>query len=397
MPTSRKGRVLATNIWKGFRADRGRSLIHEELERLRARMRRNMSSSWRWALRDVTVDIEPGQAVGIVGTNGSGKSTLLRIFTRIMYPYAGHVEVSGRVGALIEIRAGIHPDLTGRENVHLYGSVMGMGRRDVTKRFDEIVAFAELEDAIDRRVKFYSKGMEARLGFAVAAFLQPDILLVDEVLAVGDATFQHKCLDHMRKLLAGGTTLVYVSHDLATVEAMCSRGVWLHNGVVRASGRIQDVLAGYREAVELAESVKPVIDGPVRLVHSKVFQTDGTDARATRPLQVALILESLAPQSGSVCIGVSEGPAAPVFVLQREFHLRSGKAEIRCVIPHLPLPRGRFFLWAGMFEASRRELLPWHPVAAFDLTGPDLVPTPPGIVRLAPVHVEATWEMEASS
>jgi ABC-type polysaccharide/polyol phosphate transport system ATPase subunit len=355
-----------------------------------------MSGYWRWVLRDVTVDIEPGQAVGIVGTNGSGKSTLLKIFTRIMYPYAGRLEVSGRVGALIEIRAGIHPDLTGRENVHLYGSLMGMSRREVTERFDDIVAFAELEDAIDRRVKFYSRGMEARLGFAVASFMQPDILLVDEVLAVGDATFQHKCLDRMRKLLSEGTTLVYVSHDLATVEAMCSRGVWLHEGVTRTSGRIQDVLAGYREAVELAESIKP-IDTPVRLVQSRVFQTDGTDPRAQRPLEVALTLESPTPQSGSICIGVSEGPAAPVFVLQREFHLRSGKNEVRCVIPHLPLPRGRFFLWAGMFEAGHRELLRWHPVAAFDITGPDLVPTPPGIVRLAPVHVEATWEMEPSS
>ena len=396
MPTSPKGRVLATNIWKGFRTDRRRWLLHDELERLRARLRGDLSGYWRWALRDVTVDIEPGQAVGIVGTNGSGKSTLLKIFTRIMYPYAGRLEVSGRVGALIEIRAGIHPDLTGRENVHLYGSLMGISRRDVARRFDEIVGFAELEDAIDRRVKFYSRGMEARLGFAVAAFMQPDILLVDEVLAVGDASFQHKCLDRMRKLLADGTTLVYVSHDLATVEGMCSRGVWLHEGVAKTSGRIQDVLADYREAVELAESVRP-IDSPVRLVQSRVLQTDGTNARAQRPLEVVLTLESPTPQSGSVCIGVSEGPAAPVFVLQREFQLHSGKSEVRCVIPYLPLPRGRFFLWVGMYEAGRRELLRWHPVAAFDIAGPDLVPTPPGIVRLAPVHVEATWEMERLS
>lgn len=396
MPTLHKGRVLATNIWKGFRTDRRRWFLHDELERLRARLRGDLSGYWRWALRDVTVEIEPGQAVGIVGTNGSGKSTLLKIFTRIMYPYAGRLEVSGRVGALIEIRAGIHPDLTGRENVHLYGSLMGISRRDVARRFDEIVGFAELEDAIDRRVKFYSRGMEARLGFAVAAFMQPDILLVDEVLAVGDATFQHKCLDHMRKLLAEGTTLVYVSHDLATVEAMCSRGVWLQDGVARTSGRIHDVLAAYREAVELAESIKKPVDSPVRLVQSRVFQTNGADPRAPRPLEVTLVLESPAPQSGSICIGVSEGPAAPVFVLQREFHLL-GKAEVRCVIPHLPLARGRFFLWAGMFDAGRRELLRWHPVAAFDIAGPDLVPTPPGIVRLAPVHVEATWEMEPSS
>ena len=141
--------------------------------------------------------------------------------------------VQGRIGALIEIRAGIHPNLTGRENVYLTGSLMGLSRKRVSERFDEIVAFAELEDAIDRQVKYYSSGMQMRLGFGVAAFLEPDVLLVDEVLAVGDAAFQQRCLDRMRYVLSQGTTLIFVSHDLAAVEATCTQGIWLHNGEVQ--------------------------------------------------------------------------------------------------------------------------------------------------------------------
>ena len=186
---------------------------------------RDRPQRWRWALRDIDFDVAPGESVGLVGSNGSGKSTLLKILHRVMYPYAGSVEVVGRVGALIEVRSGIHPQLTGRENiVPVRLAPRAWPPTAVASRFDEIVAFAELEQAIDRQVKFYSSGMQMRLGFAVAAFLEPDVLLVDEVLAVGDAAFQQRCLDRMRYVLTQGTTLVLVSHDLAAVEATCARG-----------------------------------------------------------------------------------------------------------------------------------------------------------------------------
>src|SRR5688500_10689509 len=186
---SPEGTLVADRVWKRFHADRRYSQLRTEIQRLRERGRRRRDD-YRWALRDVDFRVAPGDSIALVGINGSGKSTLLKILTRVMYPYAGSLDVVGRVGALIEVRAGIHPELTGRENIHLYGTLLGLSRKEVASRFDEIVDFAQLEDAIDRQVKFYSSGMQMRLGFGVAAFLEPDVLLVDEVLAVGDSTFQ---------------------------------------------------------------------------------------------------------------------------------------------------------------------------------------------------------------
>ena len=219
--------------------------MRDRIELLRTRLANKSEKGWNWALRDVELLAEPGDAVGLIGQNGSGKTTFLRILTRVMYPEAGKVEVAGRVGALIEVTAGIHGDLTGRENIFLFGSILGLSRREVAARFDQIVEFAEIEDAIDRQVKYYSSGMQVRLGFSVAAFLEPDVLLVDEVLSVGDARFQQKCLDRMRAVMAQGTTLVFVSHNLAAVESVCRRGIWLNDGVVLKEGPIQEVLAGY--------------------------------------------------------------------------------------------------------------------------------------------------------
>ena len=211
---------------------------------------RGNEASWRWALRDIDVSLDPGQSLGLIGDNGSGKSTLLKILTGIMDPTAGRLDVRGRVAALIQVTGGIHPELSGRENISLYGSILGLKRAEIAKHFDAIVEFAELEDAIDRQVKFYSSGMQMRLGFTVAAYLQPDIFLVDEVLSVGDATFQEKSLGRMREVLAEGTSLVYVSHDLHSVESICEQGLWLEHGVIRAEGTIDEALSYYRHHIE---------------------------------------------------------------------------------------------------------------------------------------------------
>jgi ABC-type polysaccharide/polyol phosphate transport system ATPase subunit len=252
LPTSPSGTVEVRHLWKRFRGGR-RLVLRDHVERVGARLRGSTDSGWRWALRDVNLRIEPGEAVGLVGRNGSGKSTLLKILTRVMYPYAGSVAVAGRVGALIEVQAGLHEDLTGRENILLYGSLLGWNRREVARRFDDIVDFAELHDAVDRQVKFYSSGMHMRLGFSVAALLEPDVLLVDEVLAVGDGAFQVRCLDRMKQVIAGGTTLVYVSHDLATVRDVCGRVLWVDDGRVRADGHAGQVLVEY--ASDLSQRV----------------------------------------------------------------------------------------------------------------------------------------------
>lgn len=183
-----------------------------------------------WALKDVSFDIEQGEAVGIIGHNGAGKSTMLKLLTKIMQPTSGKIRTRGRVSALIEVGAGFHPEMSGRENIYLNGSILGMTKREIDSKFDEIVAFAELEQFIDTPVKRYSSGMYARLGFAVAAHVDPEVLIIDEVLSVGDITFQKKCLTRMGQIANSGSTILYVSHNLNTVKQLCSRALVLDHG-----------------------------------------------------------------------------------------------------------------------------------------------------------------------
>ena len=389
------GAIVTDHLWKRFRADRRRMLFRDEIQRLGAKLRRRGGTGWRWALRDVNLRTEPGESIGLIGANGSGKTTLLKILAKVMYPYSGSVAVGGRVGALLEVRAGIHPDLTGRENIYVTGSLLGLRRKEVARRFDDIVSFAELDDAIDRQVKFFSSGMQMRLGFSVAAFLEPDVLLVDEALAVGDAAFQQKCLDRMRRVLAQGTTLVFVSHDFAAVEATCARGVWLNQGDIILDGRIRDVLAAYRGSIEEAAEASYGIEGLVRLVKTEATGSRRGTPRTGAPLEIRAIVDSPTPRSGRVFFGVSEGPATPVFVLRRDVHLHAGETEIQCSVQNLPLPRGRYYIWTGIYDAPGRELLQWHPVGHFDVVGPDLDEAPPAIARLSPIHVEASWDVSS--
>jgi lipopolysaccharide transport system ATP-binding protein len=198
-----------------------------------------------WALADVSITVHEGEAVGIIGSNGSGKSTALKLISRITEPWSGTVRTRGRIGSLIEIKSGIHPELTGRENIYLYGTILGLSRKDVRAKFDEIVDFAELGRFIDTPVKRYSSGMEVRLGFSVAVHLEPDVLLIDEVLSVGDEAFQRRCLARMDELRARGQTLVFVSHILPDVQHLCPRVVYIERGVVRMDGPAEQVIEQY--------------------------------------------------------------------------------------------------------------------------------------------------------
>jgi ABC-type polysaccharide/polyol phosphate transport system ATPase subunit len=206
-----------------------------------------------WALKDVSFAVRPGEPVGVVGHNGSGKSTLLKILNGILQPTTGQVRVTGRVGALIEVGAGFHPDLTGRENVYLNGAILGLSRRDIAARFDRIVAFAGLEKFIDTPVKRYSSGMYMRLGFAVAAHTDPEILLIDEVLAVGDAQFQNKCLRFLKEFVKNGGAVLFVSHAMNQVAELCETCVWLDYGQVRSIGPTADTIENYMELVRQRE------------------------------------------------------------------------------------------------------------------------------------------------
>ena len=208
-----------------------------------------------WALKDVSFLIEPGEAVAIVGRNGSGKSTCLKLMNRILTPTAGALDIQGRVAGLLELGAGFHPELTGRENIYLNGALMGLSRREIDRRFDEIVAFAELERFVDAQVKFYSSGMTMRLGFSIAVCVSPDILLIDEALAVGDQSFQEKCLERIEQVRADGVTIIFVSHALETVRALCERVLWLDQGRLREDGSSDRIVDEYMASVHAHEEV----------------------------------------------------------------------------------------------------------------------------------------------
>ena len=202
-----------------------------------------------WALRDVSFDVEEGEVLGIIGSNGAGKSTLLKILSRITEPTEGRAEIYGRVGSLLEVGTGFHPELTGRENVYLNGQILGMKRKEIARKFDEIAEFAEVDLFLDTPVKRYSSGMYVRLAFAVAAHLEPEILLVDEVLAVGDAAFQKKCMGKMADVAGEGRTVFFVSHNMAAISRFSSRGVWIDKGQIRATGPAEQIVAQYLESV----------------------------------------------------------------------------------------------------------------------------------------------------
>src|SRR2546429_7125669 len=250
--------ISVEQLSKSFKIDhesigrRAYRTLHDDLiglpKRLLSRLSRNGRSTSEifWALKNISFDVKQGEVVGIIGRNGAGKSTLLKILNRITEPTSGGADVYGRVGALLEVGTGFHPELTGRENVFLNGAILGMSRAEIRKKFDEIVAFAEIEQFLDTPVKRYSSGMYVRLAFAVAAHLDPEILLVDEVLAVGDAEFQKKCLGKMENVVTTeGRTLIFVSHDMDAICHLCSRCILLRQGEIAKLGNTSDVVAAY--------------------------------------------------------------------------------------------------------------------------------------------------------
>jgi lipopolysaccharide transport system ATP-binding protein len=240
-----------------------------------------------WALRDLGFELQQGQRLGVIGRNGAGKSTLLKILCRITEPTTGRVMVRGRVGSLLEVGTGFHPELTGRENIFLNGIILGMSRSEVRSKFDEIVEFSEVEKFLDTPVKRYSSGMHVRLAFAVAAHLEPEILIVDEVLAVGDAAFQRKCLGKMSDVAESGRTVILVSHNMSAIQQLCESALWIHEGTLREYGPVEQVVTAYSESFtggaggEISERAVAG-DGTVKLLSYEVLNKD----RQTSPLPV---------------------------------------------------------------------------------------------------------------
>ena len=315
-----------------------------------------------WALEDVSFEVAPGEVVGLVGRNGAGKSTLLKILSRITPPTTGSAELRGRVGSLLEVGTGFHTELTGRDNVYLSGAILGLKRTEIARRFDEIVAFAEVERFIDTPVKRYSSGMYLRLAFAVAAHLEPEILLVDEVLAVGDAAFQKKCLGRMDEAARHGRTVVFVSHNLAALGRLCPRALLLEGGRLVASGETSAVIARYTRALETSSGSRSWEDDAaapgdeyLRVVSLTVRGSDGAPT-AVVPQDSAFTVEIgyrvLAPMSNAnVGFEVRGDSGAVAFwsfdADNPEWAGRGrspGSYEARCTVPGHLLNEGTFFL-----------------------------------------------------
>jgi lipopolysaccharide transport system ATP-binding protein len=263
---------------RGERHDSLRDLVPALLTRAfrGAPDRQALADQEFWAVRDLSFKVGAGEALGIIGPNGAGKSTTLKLLTKILRPTRGRIEIHGRVGALIEVAAGFHPDLTGRENVYLQGAIMGMPRAEIARKFDAIVDFSGVQEFIDTPVKRYSSGMNARLGFAIAAHLDPDVLIIDEVLSVGDVGFQEKCVARMRELLARGIPLVFVSHNLSAVIQLCTRAILIDRGAVQFDGRPAEAVAEFRKARrEPIETGIAAPDKPIAITDVQLLQADG--------------------------------------------------------------------------------------------------------------------------
>jgi lipopolysaccharide transport system ATP-binding protein len=245
---------LGKEYKRGLIADLGLRHTLEEFVRSPVAALRRKKDETFWALKDVFLAVHEGEVLGLIGRNGAGKTTLLKILSRITQPTSGWAEIRGRVGSLLEVGTGFHPELTGRENAFLSGAILGMSKREIARKFDEIVAFAELEKFIDTPVKHYSSGMYVRLAFAVAAHLEPEILLVDEVLAVGDINFQKKCLGKMGDVAKAGRTVVLVSHQLNQIRRLCQRVVWVDAGQIRQNGNTHEVVSAYESAMSRGDN-----------------------------------------------------------------------------------------------------------------------------------------------
>ncbi len=254
--------ITFDSVWKKFRRgqahDSLKDLIPAMIKRV-ARGEKELETEEFWAVRNVSLEVQPGEALGIIGPNGAGKSTSLKLLSRILRPTKGRAELRGRVGALIEVAAGFHPDLTGRENIFLQGAIMGMTGAEIRKHFDEIVDFAEVAPFIDTPVKRYSSGMHARLGFAVAAHLQPDVLLIDEVLSVGDMEFQRRCVARANEFKKQGVAIVFVSHNLQAVTELCDNALYLA-GEPKAYGPTQEVIETYLTSLASTSTVQGAIE-----------------------------------------------------------------------------------------------------------------------------------------
>ncbi|MCQ2288136.1 MAG: ABC transporter ATP-binding protein [Muribaculaceae bacterium] len=353
-------------------------------------------SDYVWALKDVSFNVEQGDVVGIIGRNGAGKSTLLKLLSKVTAPTTGEIRTRGRIGTLLEVGTGFHPEMTGRENIYMNGAILGMTKHEITSKLDEIIDFSGCERYIDTPVKRYSSGMTVRLGFAVAAHLEPEILVVDEVLAVGDAEFQKKAIGKMQDVAQGqGRTVLFVSHNMTAVSHLCTRGIVLNHGTLTFAGTAQEAIQHYSKEYTTQSAGSEITPDPRSKGHltdlsMQFLDENGNDItpRCGSPLTVRICCNALNDyRSVKVSFVIRdhlEHPvlACPTYLTLDEFAMRQGKHCFDLKIPKLPLTAGNYM--AGLFiEASKDMLYGKHDAMMFEVEDADYY----GNGRTLPAHL----------
>jgi lipopolysaccharide transport system ATP-binding protein len=363
-----------------------------------------------WALKDISFEVKKGEVIGIIGKNGAGKTTLLKILSRITEPTEGRIELKGRIGSLLEVGTGFHPELTGHENIYLYGAILGMDRYEITRKFDEIVAFAEIEKFVDTPVKRYSSGMYMRLAFAVAAHLEPEILLVDEVLAVGDTAFQKKCLGKMGKVAEEGRTVLFVSHNMGAIESLCTKGILLEAGRKSLEGEIKSVVSSYL-AKNLEASDNPLANcarlgnGKIHITSFHLESPDGDVLKVVKsgdPVVFCFEFENrnCSPDERvSFCLSVHTNKEMGLFNFSSSFynHYFTDLPErgwAKCLIPQLNLSPGNYLVMTYTVVGGDRA--DWPQVyLPLTIIGSDFYGTGnPNLPTWGSILVKGTWFLE---
>jgi homopolymeric O-antigen transport system ATP-binding protein len=356
---------------------------------IRGELRQQLERQEFWALQNVSFSVKRGEAFGIIGRNGAGKSTLLKLLTGIMRPTTGSIRVAGRISALIEVSAGFHGDLTGRENIYLNGSILGMTKDEITRRFDSIVDFSGLEDFIDTPVKRYSSGMYARLGFSVAAHVDPDVLLVDEVLSVGDYLFQRKCVERMNAVISSGATVIFVSHNLRAVANLCQRSLLLELGEVQMIDRTEEVIKTYYKSGQERRHVGPDPDISISSVSVHDGNRSGVEFESGGKFYITVEAHARTPHDDlSVVIAIVDDHQYPVFdtcsARLGAGSITLGRNEtLKCTFElDLSLAAGTFHVNAFLYRyVTQKNYDRWLSAATFFVTG---TPEVRGVVTLHP-------------
>ena len=402
------------HVSKHFRGGREYRALRDDLMDAVGRMTglRRIPHATVKALADVSFEIPEGQSFALIGRNGAGKTTALKLAARIAYPTSGRIRVRGRVGALIEVGTGMHPELTGRENVHLYGRILGLRRSEIRRRFDQIVEFAEIGPALEQPVKQFSSGMSLRLGFALAAHLDPDILLVDEAIAVGDAGFQHRCVERMGELVREGRTLVFVSHNMFAIETLCERALLLEHGHIAHDGPARDVVAAYLTSVHEELAVEEpenrmIIGKQLEITRVTVHDAAGNEVdsvesgeRMTVRLHYRTPITITRPMFS---VGLSDGRSGLITLATMSSDgaipdAISGEAYVDCSFGPLPLLPRTYEIWGEIIGEAGGNIVDWQRLRYFKISG-EIEGTGPAAVSqsfVAPVRIPYEWRLRPS-